>query len=94
MSQNYHFTLDWLEEPSMSRRRLTLLVVGGVLIALGVGLILYGNTLPPDFVVHGIWNYSIQDKANSLMLIGVFPACIGISLLIFWFFTRSKPASC
>lgn len=63
---------------------------GIFLVALGVGLILYGNTLPKDFVVHGIWIFSYQANYNILMLIGLFLIPVGLSFLLFWFFTRLK----
>ena len=74
-------------------RRLIPLVLGVGLCSLGVSLIVYGSTLPEDFVVHGIWRYSSQDEVNVLMLIGLFPVCFGISFLLFWFLKRSKSAS-
>jgi hypothetical protein len=69
-----------------------LLAAALALFTLGASLIVYGSTLPEDFVVHGIWDYSNQDETNILMFMGVFPICIGAAVLLFWFFTRSKPA--
>jgi hypothetical protein len=77
----------------VNRRRVLPLVVGAVLCSIGVGLVLYGNTLPADFDVHGIWIFSYQAKYNILMLVGAFMVPIGISFLLLWFFTRTKPAS-
>ena len=78
----------------MKRRRLILLGIGACLITLGACLIVYGSSLPADFVVHGIWNFSRQDETNILMLFGALMVPLGVSFLLFWFFTRrSKPAS-
>lgn len=77
----------------MNGRRLLPLVLGVVLCALGVSLIVYGSTLPQDFVIHGIWRYSSQSEVNILMPIGLLMVPISISFLLFWFFTRPKPAS-
>ncbi len=68
------------------------LVVGVVLLAIGVGLLLYGSTLPEDYVVHGLLDYSAQDMVNFLMVIGLIPIFVGASFLLYWLLTRSKPA--
>ena len=75
----------------MNRRRIVPLVLGVVLLGLGVGLILYGSTLPADFVTSNRWYY-YEGEVNLLMLIGLFPISIGISFLLFWFLTRSRCA--
>jgi len=77
----------------VNRRRLIPLVIGVVLLTIGVGLILYGSTLPADFVAISRWNYSNHGEVSVLMLIGIIPVSLGIAFLLFWFLTRSKPAS-
>ena len=77
----------------MNWKRLIPLALAVALCALGASLIFYGSTLPPDFVVHGIWHYSKQSEVNVLMLIGIFPICAGVALLLLCVFTRSKPTT-
>lgn len=75
----------------MNRRRLIPLVIGVVLLTIGAGLILYGSTLPADFVAISPYDYH-QSEVNFLIIVGIFPACIGIFFLLLGFFTRSKTA--
>ena len=75
----------------MTRRRLILLVIGFVLLVLGASSIVYGSLLPPNIVVQ---NWALRTyNVNILMLIGVPPVCVGVALLLFLLFTRSKPSS-
>ena len=64
------------------------LIIGIMLLAIGVGLILYGISSSPSILVQ---NSALRTyEVNIVMLIGVPPLCIGIAFLLFWLFTRSK----
>jgi hypothetical protein len=64
--------------------------MGFVLLVLGASLILYGNSFPPNIVVQNrvLTKYNV----NILMLFGGSTLCIGGAVLLFCFFTCSKPS--
>ena len=74
----------------MTRKRFIPLIIGVILLGLGVGLIFYGITLPPNFIVGSFILPLLQTEINILVLFGIPLVSIGIAFLLFWFFTRSK----
>ena len=73
----------------MKRRTISFIAVL-VSLALGIGLILYGNTMPKNIDMFSRYSGSFTGTTNLVMLVGEIMTLVAAVCLIWWILERTK----
>ena len=74
----------------MNKRTVVFLAASALFLGLGMGLILFGNTLPSDIALFSRYSHAYEGQTNIVTMIGLGMLPVSLAFLLYWFFTRSK----
>lgn len=74
----------------MNGRTAVFLSASALFCALGVSLVLFGDTLPQDIALFSRYKQVYEGQTNIVTLIGLGMLFVSLDLLLYWVFTHSK----
>jgi hypothetical protein len=74
----------------VNRRTAVFLAASALFCALGVSLVLFGDTLPQDIALFSRYNHVYEGQTNIVTMIGLGMLPVSLGFLLYWVFTRSK----